>query len=172
MQPRRDRFVEVLVDRIRFEQRYLVVDAQHRHFLVRRNGEEPVGTIVRFDMAELEGSLLFAQHDRRALHPGAGLEAYQKIFRHDLLAGMFAPPRMSLRRFNSLTRRNTSKLPASSEAKCGVARRQACPAGIRKWRKTSFDAPRKFGCLRGNSGHRSQDKSGAESQLSSRLAPS
>jgi hypothetical protein len=54
-------------------------------------------------MAELKVDLLFAQHDRRALHPGAGLEAYQKIFRHEFLAAMFAPPRMSLRRFNSLT---------------------------------------------------------------------
>ena len=35
------------------------------------------------------GDVLLAQHDRRALHPRAGLEAHQKIFRHDVLAGMF-----------------------------------------------------------------------------------
>jgi hypothetical protein len=57
---------------------------------VRRNGEEPVGPIVGLDMAELEGDVFLAQHDGCALHPRAGLEAYQKIFCHDVLAGMFA----------------------------------------------------------------------------------
>jgi hypothetical protein len=30
--------------------------------------------------------MFFSRNDRRALHPGAGLEAYQKIFRHDVLS--------------------------------------------------------------------------------------
>jgi hypothetical protein len=41
-------------------------------------------------MAELEGDVFLAQHDGCALHPRAGLEAHQKIFCHDVLAGMFA----------------------------------------------------------------------------------
>jgi hypothetical protein len=44
-------------------------------------------------MPELERDALFAQHDRRALHPRAGFEAYQKIFCHDLLAGLLPPLR-------------------------------------------------------------------------------
>ena len=47
-----DRFVQVLGDGVQFEQRHLVVDAQHRHFLVRRNREEPIGPIVGLDVAE------------------------------------------------------------------------------------------------------------------------
>ena len=86
MQPRRDRLVQVLGDGIRFEQRDAIVDAQHRHFLVRRYGEEPIGSVVGLDVAELEIDLLLAQHDRRPLHPGAGLEADQQIFRHGGLA--------------------------------------------------------------------------------------
>ena len=46
--------------------------------------------MVPVDMTKLELGVLFAQHDRGALHPGAGLEADQEIFRHDVLAGMFA----------------------------------------------------------------------------------
>ena len=97
MQPRHDRLIEIFGDRIRLEQRHRVVDAQHRHFLVRRNGEEPVGTVVRLDVTELERDVLLAQHDRRALHPRAGLEAYEQVFRHDVLADAVAVfPRKSI----------------------------------------------------------------------------
>src|SRR4030095_2328237 len=37
-------------------------------------------------MAKLETDVLLAQRDRRTLHPRAGLEADQQIFRHDILA--------------------------------------------------------------------------------------
>ena len=84
MQPRRNRFVEVFVDRAELEQRHRVVDAQHRDLLVRRHGEEPVGTVVRLDMTELEACALLAQRNRGPLHPRAGLETHQKIFRHDV----------------------------------------------------------------------------------------
>ena len=90
MQPRRDGLVEIFVDRVRLEQRNLVVDAQHRHLLVRRDGEEPVGPVVAVDMLEFELDALLAQHDRRALHPRAGLEADKQIFRHDALVLSFA----------------------------------------------------------------------------------
>src|SRR5579859_1944842 len=75
VQPRRDRLVQIFGDRARFEQRHGVVDAQHRHLLVRRDGEEPVRPVVRIDVPELERDVLFAQHDRGALHPRARLEA-------------------------------------------------------------------------------------------------
>ena len=49
-----------------------IVEPQHRHLVVRRDGAEPVGPVVGLDMEELEIDLLLAQHDRDALHPGAG----------------------------------------------------------------------------------------------------
>ncbi len=82
MQPRRDRLIEVLGDRVRFEQRHAVVDAQDRHLLVRGNGEEPIGPVVAVDVAKLEVDPLLAQHDRGTLHPGASLKADQQVFRH------------------------------------------------------------------------------------------
>ena len=82
MQPRRNGLVQELGDRIRFE-RNPVVEAQHRYLLVRRDGQEPVGAVVGLDVTELEVDLLLAQHDRGTLHPWAGLEADQQIFRHD-----------------------------------------------------------------------------------------
>src|SRR6516164_7074851 len=94
MQARRDRLIQIFDDGVRFEQRDLLVDAQHRHLLVRRDGEEPFGPVVRLNMPELERDALFAQHDRRALHPRAGFKAYQKIFCHDLLAGLVPPLRV------------------------------------------------------------------------------
>src|SRR3982074_2151668 len=53
---------------------------------MRRDGEEPIGPVVPIDMPQLEFDALLAQHNRRALHPRAGLETHQKIFRHDTLA--------------------------------------------------------------------------------------
>jgi hypothetical protein len=88
MQPRRDRFVQILVDGVRFEQRHSIVDAQRWDFLVRRDGEEPIGPIVRLNMAQLELGILFAKHDSRALHPRAGLEADQHVFCHGVLLSL------------------------------------------------------------------------------------
>ena len=61
VQPRRDHFVQILGNGIRFEQGYPIVDAQHRHFLVRRDGEEPIRPVVRLDVAELEVDVFFSR---------------------------------------------------------------------------------------------------------------
>jgi hypothetical protein len=76
----------VLGNRARFEQRHTIIEAQHRHFVVRRDGAEPVGAVVGLDVLELEVDLLLAQNDGDALHPRAGLKTDQPIFRHGGLA--------------------------------------------------------------------------------------
>src|SRR5690606_24887574 len=48
---------------------------------VRRDGEEPVGAVVAVDVGDVVGDALRLQHDRRTLHPGAGLEAAQHVSR-------------------------------------------------------------------------------------------
>src|SRR5262249_47958929 len=89
---------EILVDRVRLEQRDRIVDAQHRHLLVRRDGEEPVGPVVRLDVAEFERDVLLAQRDRGALHPRTRLEADQQIFGHRAIPG---GPRASVKTVTS-----------------------------------------------------------------------
>src|SRR5690349_12991155 len=71
VQARRVRLVQVFGDRARFEQRYPIVQPQHRHFVVWRDGAEPVGPIIRFDVLELEIDIFLTQYDRDTLHPGA-----------------------------------------------------------------------------------------------------
>src|SRR5438132_6683100 len=64
---------------------------------MRGNRKEPIRTVVRVDVAELEIDLFLAQHDGGALHPGTGLEADQEILRHDGLRRSWGDPVMMAR---------------------------------------------------------------------------
>ena len=75
MQPRLGGLLQVFGDGVRLEERLLAVDLQHRHLGMRRDGEKPRRAVVAVDVGDVVGDLLRLQHDRRALNPGAGLEA-------------------------------------------------------------------------------------------------
>src|SRR5438270_2728695 len=140
MQTRRDRLVQVLVDSVGFEQRYLVVDPQYRHFLVRRDGEEPVRPVVGLDVAELELGVLLAQDNGGALHPGTSLEADQHIFCHGDPQFDYRDPRM-MARSASVVKHKTRRLrPGAGEGRVGQAR--YCAA----WRWASRSSSCLTGC--------------------------
>ena len=80
MQLRRRSLIQVFGDSIRFKQRVVVADAQHRHFGMRRDFQKPVGAVVAVDVGDVVVDVFGAQHNGGALHPRTRFEAAQHWF--------------------------------------------------------------------------------------------